>query len=59
MKRTLFLTSVLAAALAVGCSSSDVIDLIAPDLQGSWTSQVTNGDAAMLANCSPRFRPPL
>ena len=51
-KRSLLLSAGLVLVLAVGCDSSDVIELLFPDVQGSWNATVTNGDSATLTGCS-------
>ena len=52
MKRTFVATLGLAVVLAIGCSPTDLLSLLLPDLQGSWSSQVTNGDTATMTGCT-------
>lgn len=52
MKRTLVAMLGLAVVLAIGCSPTDLLSLLLPDLQGSWDSQVTNGDTATMTGCT-------
>ena len=51
-KRSLLVSAGFALVLVVGCDTSDVIELLLPDVQGSWNAQVTNGDVATLTNCT-------
>ena len=51
-ERSISLVLVCFGAALIGCNPSDVLELILPDLQGTWNYQATNPDQATFSNCS-------
>ena len=43
---------VLVGPLFVGCESSDVLEALLPDVQGSWLYVADNPDDARFVNCT-------
>ena len=51
-KYSIWAVALVLVLAVVGCSSSDVLNLIIPDLTGNWSYVMNNSDVATFSNCS-------